>query len=323
MNRSGTGPISLRISVTDRCGYRCLYCMPAEGVAARDRRDVLRFEEIVRFVRLARDRFGLTKVHLTGGEPLARKSVEQLVGALAALGLPDLALTTNGARLADRAEALKQAGLRRVNVSLDTLDPRRFEQLTRGGRLRDVLDGIDAAEAAGLTPIKLNAAVLRGVNDDEIADLARFGMRRGLPVRFLELMPIGPAAERFDEWFVPAGRIQAKLSQAFELCPVARPSGASSVGFQARSPDGLTGQIGLICSMTAPFCGDCRRLRLAATGELIGCLARGNGADVRAMLRDPADGAEERLVRTIEASLTTKRTDSKFPTTRLMGAVGG
>ena len=173
------GPLSLRVSVTDRCPFRCVYCTPADGVPLFAHADILRYEEIVAFVRVVRRHAGLTKVHVTGGEPLARRDIERFVAMLAAEDVADLALTTNGQALSELAAALRQAGLRRVNVSLDSLDEATFERITRGGELSRVLVGIDAALSAGLHPVKLNATLLRGVNDHEVAALADFAIGRG------------------------------------------------------------------------------------------------------------------------------------------------
>ncbi len=316
-------PVSLRLSVTDRCCLRCRYCKPAEGVPLAPRRQVLRFEEMARTARALDRHLGLTGVRLTGGDPLARTDVLELVRLLAAMAAPDLALTTNGQRLAPMADALKAAGLRRVNVSLDTLRPDTFRWLTRGGSLQATLDGIDAARRAGLAPVKLNVTVLRGVNDREVADLARYGLERGCQVRFLELMPIGVAADRHRTWFVPAGEVRAGLRTAFHLAPLPHRAGATSRNLAARDADGREGLLGLIAPCTEPFCDGCRRLRLTATGRLLGCLARPDGPDLRPLLRGPAPAGDAPLAAAARRALAVKHTGRRFTEQTAMVGIGG
>ena len=315
--------LSLRISVTDKCEFRCLYCMPAEGVCRRSHEDILTFEQIVDFVRLARSEFALTKVHLTGGEPLVRRGIVDLAGMIAELGVDDLALTTNACKLAALAGDLKNAGLHRVNVSLDSLDPDVFSTLTRGGRLRDVLDGVDAALDAGLGPIKFNTVVLRGYNHTQIAEMARWAISRGCIMRFIELMPIGCAKSMFPDLFVPADEIIKRLAKVFDLKAQPYSPGASTRYFEASAPDGAGGLVGLISGQSQPFCSTCRRLRLTSTGKLITCLARGKGPDVGAMLcsENPAD--RETLIKIISDELDAKAHRGDFDTTHAMAAVGG
>jgi len=316
-------PVSLRISVTDRCDLRCTYCLPAEGAQLATHDQVLRLEEIAAFVGLVQRRFGLTKVHLTGGEPLVRRGIVDLVRMLADLQVPDLAMTTNGLRLREMALALRQAGLARVNVSLDTLDPEVYRALTRGGDLARVLDGIAAAGLVGLDPIKFNTVVLRGTNEQEVVTLARFGLERGCAVRFLELMPIGVAQGGYRERFVSSAEVRAQVASAFELRSLPPAPGASSRDYRALDADGREGVIGFISPCTEPFCAGCRRLRLTATGRLLGCLARAEGPQVRTLLRDGAPDAERRWVEAIDEALHLKRSDRRFDEQRLMGRVGG
>jgi len=316
-------PLSLRISVTDKCEFRCLYCMPAEGVCRRSHDEILTFEQIVDFVRMARSEFALSKVHLTGGEPLVRRGIVDLVGMIAEVGAGDLALTTNARGLAAMACDLKNAGLNRVNVSLDSLDPDVFSTLTRGGRLRDVLNGVDAALDNGLGPIKFNTVVLRGYNHTQIPEMARWAISRGCVIRFLELMPIGCAKSMFGDLFVPADEIKKQLAGAFELKAQPYIPGASTRYFEASVPDGAEGLVGLISGQSEPFCSSCRRLRLTSTGKLITCLARGDGPDIAAMLcsDDPAD--RETLKRIVSDELDAKAHRGDFDTTHAMVAVGG
>ena len=316
-------PLSLRISVTDKCEFRCLYCMPAEGVRRHSHDDILTFEQIVDFVRMARSEFALTKVHLTGGEPLVRRGTVDLVAMIAEVGVDDLALTTNACKLAALAGDLKNAGLHRVNVSLDSLDSVVFSTLTRGGRLRDVLDGVDSALDNGLGPIKFNTVVLRGYNHTRIAEMARWAVSRGCVIRFLELMPIGCAKSMFPSLFVPADEIRKQLAGAFELKAQPYSPGASTRYFEASAPDGAHGLVGLISGQSEPFCSSCRRLRLTSTGKLITCLARGEGPDIRALLRSDAPADRETLKRIVSDELAAKVHRGDFDTTHAMVAVGG
>jgi cyclic pyranopterin phosphate synthase len=315
--------VALRIAVTDRCQHRCLYCVPAQGVCKCAHSDILSYEEIVSFVAGVRRSCGVSRVRLTGGDPLARRDVTALVEMLAALDLPDLALTTNGARLGELAGDLKRAGLRRVNVSLDSLRPETFRQLTRGGNMAAVVRGIRAALDCGLHPVRLNMVVLRGVNDGEVAEVARFALELGCEIRFLELMPIGSAAERFSEWFVSSADVKTRLSQSFDLAPLANEADSSSVNFAARSGDGRSGTIGFISSVSDSFCGACRRLRLTPTGLLLGCLARPEGLDLRPILRGPAEARDPALALAAKEALGLKGRERCFAEQRLMVGVGG
>jgi len=297
--------------------------MPPEGVPQRGHRDILRFEEIVTFVRALKSHYELSKVHITGGEPLVRSDIPVLIEQLASEGIADIALTTNGCFLCEAAVPLKKAGLKRLNVSLDSLDPKTFARLTRGGDVRHTLDGIDAALRNGFSPVKLNVIVLRGFNNDEVVRLGRFGLDRGCEVRFLELMPIGPAVEHFDEWFVSSAEVTAKLSQAFDLSPEPARPGASSRRSLATDSQGRKGFIGFISSRTGPFCAGCRRLRLTACGELVGCLAIGKALDIRQILRGAQPVATGPLLEAAREALTFKRNGQPFVTTNLMAKTGG
>lgn len=317
------GPVSLRISVTDRCQLRCIYCMPPDGVPKRRHHEILTFEEIVRFVRVVNSHFRLSKVHITGGEPLLRRGIVDLVAMLADEGISDLALTTNGLRLDQMASDLKRAGLCRVNVSLDSLVEKSFAALTRGGELRAVLAGIEAARREGLDPVKLNALVLRGYNDGEVTALAQWAINRGCCIRFLELMPIGCARSSFAEWFVPASEVRRRLEKAFILTSLPYKTGGSSRNFLATDPSGRHGTIGFITPETQPFCNGCRRLRLTSAGGLIPCLAHGRGTDVKNILRSSRPDVEQALKETIAAELTAKCARLGFSTDQAMVAVGG
>jgi len=315
--------ISLRVSVTDRCRFHCRYCAPAEGVEKFEPARILRYEEMLRFVGMLAARVGLTKVHVTGGEPLGRKGICTLFEGLDGLGVEDVALTTNGQELAARAAALKRVGLKRVNVSLDTLQPQRFDQLTGGGRLERTLVGIDAAIAAGLEPVKVNTTVLRGVNDDEIVDIVRFGINSGAVVRFIELMPFGPAAGHYQEWYMPAAEALQRLGDSFDLRPLPRRPGTSSRDYQVVDGAGNRGLIGVISPCSEPFCADCNRLRLTAAGQLLGCLARSARQDILPLLRAEGPLDEESILAKVKLALTEKRSDGVFFEHRDMSAVGG
>jgi len=287
-DRLGRPLRDLRISVTDRCNFRCSYCMPVEvfgkEYAFLPRDEILTFEEIARFVGIAAAR-GVTKVRLTGGEPLVRRDIERLVAMVAAVGgVDDIAMTTNGAALATKAQALKDAGLNRITVSLDSLDDQVFEAMNGVGvPLARVLDGIDAAGAAGLAPIKLNAVVKRGLNDAGILDLARFGRERGFVVRFIEFMDVGTTnGWRLDD-VVPAAEIVETIGAEYPLEPLAAHY-PGEVARRYRYADGR-GEVGVISSVTQPFCQGCTRARLTAEGRLYTCLFATAGHDVRALLR--------------------------------------
>ena len=312
--------LSLRVSVTDRCQLRCRYCMPPEGVPLCGRDGILSYEEIITLVACLHDVFGLAKVRITGGEPLVRLGVERLIGLLADLGIADLALTTNGLRLAEMAPALKRAGLHRVNVSLDSLSPGTFRQLTEGGHLQTVLEGIDAALDAGLTPLKLNTVVIRGVNEAEVGRLLGFAIEKRCELRFIELMPIGPGAGMFADGFVSSAVVRERLSSEFALQPLAAATGASARRYGAVDAWGRRGTVGFISSCSAPFCGECSRLRVTADGRLIGCLARNDGIPVRELLRA---GNMPAIVQAARRVLEGKTADRAFEQELAMASIGG
>ena len=297
----------LRISVTDRCNFRCVYCMPKE-VYGRDfrfleRAELLTFEEIARVARIFAG-LGVRKIRLTGGEPLLRREVERLVAMLAIPGL-DLTLTTNGSLLAQKAAALREAGLERVTVSLDSLDDEVFRAMNDVDfPVERVLAGIEAAAAAGLSPVKVNVVLKRGVNEDGLLDLVRYFRGSGHVLRFIEYMDVGHTnGWRLDE-VVPADEILARIGAEFPLEPVP-PEYPGEVATRYRFRDGA-GEIGVIASVTRPFCGDCTRARLSADGRLYTCLFAVSGHDLRAPLRSGA--SDEELMERIGA-VWTARTD--------------
>lgn len=282
--------IDLRISVTDRCNFRCTYCMPLDEYSWLNREEILTFPEITRlagmFVRL-----GVTKIRLTGGEPLVRRDLHSLIESLSAIaGLEDLCLTTNGSLLAGQAEALAQAGLRRVNVSIDTLDPEKFRRMTKRGDLQHVLAGLFAAQAAGLHPIKINAVVERGVNDDDIIPLAAFARKHGFHLRFIEFMDVGNVNSWAGSKVVAKRAILQKIQSHFPLEEFASSTG-NAPSVDHRYADGR-GEVGVIASMTEPFCGNCSRARLTTDGKLVNCLFSTRGTDLKSLLRGGATDQE-------------------------------
>ncbi|WP_432548440.1 GTP 3',8-cyclase MoaA [Kineococcus sp. SYSU DK004] len=300
-DRYGRTATDLRVSLTDRCNLRCHYCMPPEGLPWLERPAVLTDAEVVRLVTLAVRELGVREVRFTGGEPLLRRGLEDLVAATAALRTADGApvgtsLTTNGIGLARRAAGLATAGLGRVNVSLDTLDPARFAAITRRDRHADVLAGVEAAAAAGLAPVKVNAVLLRGVNDDEAPALLRWALERGVELRFIEQMPLDPHGTWRREDMITAEEVLASLQGAFTL--VARPAAArgSAPAETWDVTDPATGRalgrVGIIASVTRPFCGDCDRTRLTADGQVRTCLFSTTETDLRDALRAGADDAQ-------------------------------
>ena len=292
----------LRISVTDRCNLRCTYCMPEEGMEWLPREDLLSFEELERVAGVCIERFGFTGLRLTGGEPTLRARLPVLVDKLARLGdgTHDMALTTNGTTLALLVDDLAAAGLRRVTVSLDSLRPDRFAALARRDRLNQVLEGIDAAIDAGLRPVKLNVVLVRGVNDDEIVELARFGRERRATVRFIEWMPLDGGHTWGADRVVPSAEVLATIAAVWPLEPLAR---GSSPAARWRYSDGA-GEVGVVGSVTEPFCSTCDRIRLSAEGMLRACLFAHREADLRAVLR--AGGDDVAVADAIRAEVGTK-----------------
>jgi cyclic pyranopterin phosphate synthase len=296
----------LRISVTDRCSFRCTYCMPADGLPWLPREDLLTFEEIERVARLLVERHGISAIRLTGGEPTVRAGLPTLVGMLAGLrvggdGPPvDLSLTTNGASLRLLAPDLVAAGLRRVNVSCDSLRRDRFAELTRRDALDRVLDGIDAAIEAGLAPVKVNVVVMKGVNDDEVLAFAEFGRERGVTVRFIEYMPLDADGRWTGGQVLAAEEIVAAIDAVHPIEPVVRGSAPAE---RYRYLDGR-GEVGVIASVTRPFCGDCDRVRLTAEGALRSCLFAVDEHDLRSLLRSGA--GDDELSAVVERAVGSK-----------------
>jgi GTP 3',8-cyclase len=297
----------LRISVTDRCNFRCFYCMPEEGMAWLPREEILTFEEIERIARICVERFGFEGIRLTGGEPTVRAHLPVLVDKLARLRVGgdgpgvDLAMTTNGATLPLIAGDLRAAGLRRINISCDSLRPERFLAMTRRDALDKVLLGIDAALEAGFDPVKINVVLIRGVNDDELIDLATFGRERGVVVRFIEFMPLDASGEWGNDRVVPASDVVAAIDAVFPLTPVDQRGSQPAERFVYR--DGR-GEVGVIASVTRSFCSTCDRVRLTAEGEFRNCLFAVEETDLRALLR--SGGSDEDLASAMAADVSRK-----------------
>lgn len=290
----------LRLSITDRCNLRCTYCMPAEGLPGQPREELLTFAEIRRVASLLVARFGLESVRITGGEPTVRARLPVLVRSLADLGV-DLALTTNGVTLAAVATDLARAGLGRINVSLDSLRADRFAEIARRDELSKVLAGIDAAVAAGLSPVKVNFVVMRGVNDDELVEVARYGRGRGVVVRFIEFMPLDAQGAWRREDVVSAEEIVTRIDSAYPLEEA--PGRGSAPAERWRYRDGA-GEIGVIPSVTRAFCESCDRIRLTADGQLRTCLFAHDDHDLRGPLRSGA--TDEELARIVVAAVGEK-----------------
>jgi cyclic pyranopterin phosphate synthase len=296
----------LRISVTDRCNFRCTYCMPEEGMVWLPRAEVLTFEEMERIARVFVERFGVDGLRLTGGEPTVRAHFPVLVSKLSRLRLadgrkPDLSVTTNGATFGLLAHELRDAGLDRVNISLDSLQREKFKEMTRRDELPGVLDGINAAIDAGFSPVKINVVLESGVNDDEIVDFARWGRELGVSVRFIEYMPLDASGGWRRDSVVSQDEIVARISRVFPLLPA--PNRGSAPADRWLYADGR-GDVGVIPSVTKPFCGDCDRVRLTADGQFRTCLFETREFDLRAIVR--GGGSDDDLAAEITRAVGTK-----------------
>lgn len=314
----------LRISLTDRCNLRCVYCMPAEGIDFRPPEELLQDEELLLLVRIAAE-LGVRKVRLTGGEPTVRPGLVELVKGIRAIGaIEDIAMTTNGLLLEYLAAPLALAGLRRVNVSLDTMDAGKFHRITRGGRVDKVLAGIAAAEAAGLAPIKLNAVVVRGFNEDEVVPLAALTLERPWEVRFIEMMPFGSVGDFAEAGVVKSEETQAKIEAA--LGPLTPEDISGTDPARTYRLPGATGVLGFISPVSQPFCAKCGRLRLTADGRLRLCLLRDDEEDLLTPLR--AGATYEELKERFRAAAFRRPfghalAEKMFPQARVMIQIGG
>jgi cyclic pyranopterin phosphate synthase len=288
IDQFGRVATDLRVSLTDRCNLRCTYCMPADGLDWLAGPDLLTDPELTRLIEIAVTRLGVTNVRFTGGEPLLRRGLADIVAAVSTMEpRPRISMTTNGIGLAKHAEALVAAGLDRVNVSLDTLRPERFATITRRNRLADVLTGMAAARDAGMRPVKVNAVLLRGINDDEAIDLLRYCVDGGYQLRFIEQMPLDPQHGWRRDELVTADEILATLRTEFDLTTSTNPRGSAPA--ERWLVDGGPAEVGVIGSVTRPFCADCDRTRLTADGQLRNCLFSQTETDLRGSLRAGAD----------------------------------
>jgi len=323
-DRFGRVATDLRVSLTDRCNLRCSYCMPAEGLDWLPNEQVLTDDEVVRLVRIGVELLGIREVRFTGGEPLVRRGLVDIVTRAHALGV-ETSLTTNALGLARNAGALAEAGLDRINVSLDTVRPDTFHQITRRDRFADVIAGLEAARAAGLGPIKINAVLLRGVNDDQAPELLRWAISEGYELRFIEQMPLDAQHGWSREAMVTADEIFERLEQQFVLTPAAEPRGSAPA--ELFLVDGGPATVGVIASVTRPFCGDCDRVRLTADGQVRNCLFAREESDLRAALR--AGATDEELADRWVVAMAGKRAGHGIddPTflqpDRPMSAIGG
>jgi cyclic pyranopterin phosphate synthase len=316
----------LRVSLTDRCNLRCSYCMPAEGLDWLPGDEVLTDDEVMRLIEIAVTRLGVREVRFTGGEPLVRRGIVDIVRRTAALTpRPETSITTNALGLQRTASTLAGAGLDRVNVSLDTVRRADFETITRRDRLHDVVAGLEAAAAAGLGPVKVNAVLLRGVNDDQGPELLRWCLDRGYQLRFIEQMPLDAQHGWSREKMITADEIFASLATAFDLSPAEEPRGSAPA--ELFLVDGGPGTVGVIASVTRPFCGDCDRVRLTADGQVRNCLFAREESDLRTALREGA--SDEELADRWRVAMLGKRPghgiddESFLQPSRPMSAIGG
>ena len=300
-DRYGRIARDLRVSLTDKCNLRCTYCMPAEGLQWMHNDKVLTDDEVIRLVRIAVEKLGVRKLRFTGGEPLLRKSLPSIISRAKALTTdtgeaPEIALTTNGLGLDKRAASLADAGLDRINISLDTIDREKYTALTRRDRLDHVLRSIDKCSEVGLNPIKINALVMKGVNEEDVVDLADFALNKGAQLRFIEQMPLGPREAWSREDMITADEILARLQSAFIMTPAKQPRGSAPAALWDVWEDAdrsmRRGALGIISSVSYPFCGDCDRTRLTADGAIRTCLFSNSETQLRDLLRGGASDEE-------------------------------
>jgi GTP 3',8-cyclase len=325
-DRYGRVATDLRVSLTDRCNLRCSYCMPEEGLDWLEKETVLTDDEVVRLIRVGVELLGITEVRFTGGEPLLRRGLADIVRRTAALEpRPETSLTTNALGLSRTAETLAAAGLDRVNVSLDTVRPDTFREITRRDRLDDVLEGLASAKAAGLGPVKVNAVLLRGINDDQAPELLAWCLEHGYDLRFIEQMPLDAQHGWTREAMITAEEILASLTTHYVLTPAEEPRGSAPAELWA--VDGGPATVGVIASVTRPFCGDCDRVRLTADGQVRNCLFARDESDLRTALRSGADDQEiaDRWVIAMRGKLPGHGIDDPtfLQPDRPMSAIGG
>jgi GTP 3',8-cyclase len=314
----------LRISVTDRCNFRCFYCRSADPENYQEHDQILSWPELERLGHVFRD-LGIRKVRVTGGEPLVREGVENFIAKLAQAGYEDLSMTTNGHLLSDRYERLVAAGLKRINISLDSLNPVKFEKITRTKTFSSVMSGIEAAQNSRLGPVKINAVLVRGFNDDEVESFAAFARERGVIMRFIEFMPLDADRHWSREVVVPAAEVHARIHARWPLMQI--PREVSETARKYRFADGAPGEIGLIAPVTQPFCGHCSRIRLTADGKLRTCLFSKEDHDLRSLLRENA--SDDDLALYIRSVVNEKEEGHRInepgfvPPSRTMVFIGG
>jgi GTP 3',8-cyclase len=314
----------LRISVTDRCNFRCVYCRSADPENYREHDEILSWAELQRLGRIFVG-LGIRKVRITGGEPLVRDGVEKFLEYMHGIGVEDLSMTTNGHLLVERCEPLMAAGLQRINISLDSLDPIKFEKITRTRSYHTVMRGIDAAQRSRLAPIKVNAVLVRGFNEDEVEAFASFARERGLIMRFIEFMPLDADRHWSRELMVPAAEVYERIHAQWPLVQIAHHK--SETARKYRFADGAPGEIGLIAPVTQAFCGACSRIRLTADGKLRTCLFSREDRDLRALLR--AKAADEEIVEWVKGVVNEKEEGHRInqpgfvPPSRTMVFIGG
>jgi cyclic pyranopterin phosphate synthase len=314
----------LRISVTDRCNFRCVYCRSADPENYREHDEILSWAELERLASIFVG-LGIRKVRITGGEPLVRDGVEKFVSYLHRIGVEDLSITTNGHLLAERCQRLIAAGLSRINISLDSLDPIKFEKITRTRSYRTVMNGIEAAQATRFAPVKVNAVLVRGFNEDEVEAFAAFARERGLIMRFIEFMPLDADRHWSRELMVPAAEVYKRIHAQWPLMQI--PHDQSETARKYRFVDGAPGEIGLIAPVTQAFCGHCSRIRLTADGKLRTCLFSKEDRDLRGLLR--ANATDEEIVDWVRGAVNEKEEGHRInepgfvPPSRTMVFIGG
>ena len=314
----------LRISVTDRCNFRCVYCRSADPENYRDHDEILSWAELQRLARIFVG-LGIRKVRITGGEPLVREGVESFIARLHDFGVQDLSITTNGHLLAERCQKLMDAGLNRINISLDSLDPMRFEKITRTRSYDNVMRGIDTVQTSRLAPAKVNAVLVRGLNDDEVEAFAAFARERGVIMRFIEFMPLDADRHWSRNLVVPAAEVFQRINAQWPLEQI--PHEVSETARKYRFADGAPGEIGLIAPVTQAFCGHCSRIRLTADGKLRTCLFSKEDRDLRALLR--VDASDKEIIAWVNSVVMEKEQGHRInepgfvPPSRTMVFIGG
>jgi len=323
-DRFGRQITDLRISVTDRCNFRCVYCRSADPENYRDHDEILSWAELKRLAKIFVG-LGIRKVRITGGEPLVRQGVEEYIAYLKGLGVQDLSITTNGHLLAERCERLIAAGLQRINISLDSLEPGKFERITRTQSYGNVLEGIEVVQKSRLAPAKVNAVLVRGLNDSEVEAFAAFARERGVIMRFIEFMPLDADRHWSRDLVVPAAEVYERIHAQWPLEQI--PHEKSETARKYRFADGAPGQIGLIAPVTQAFCGHCSRIRLTADGKMRTCLFSKEDRDLRGQLR--AKASDEEIAEWVKAMVMEKEEGHRInepgfvPPSRTMVFIGG